>query len=46
MNGSSPIYMIPNAGMAQSTGRTYVIEAQGGVLPYEMAKNSPSKFYD
>ena len=26
-------------------GKTYVIEAQGGELPYEMAEKSPSKFY-
>lgn len=28
-----------------SPGKTYVIEAQGGELPYEMAEKSPSKFY-
>ena len=26
-------------------GKTYVIEPQGGELPYEMADASPSKFY-
>ena len=29
-----------------SPGKTYVIEPQGGELPYEMAEKSPSKFYD
>jgi len=28
-----------------SPGKSYVIEAQGGELPYEMAQTSPSKFY-
>ena len=28
-----------------SPGKSYVIEAQGGELPYEMAQSSPSKFY-
>mmetsp|Transcript_11574 Transcript_11574/g.17487 ORF Transcript_11574/g.17487 Transcript_11574/m.17487 type:complete len:172 (+) Transcript_11574:1051-1566(+) len=27
-------------------GKSYVIEAQGGELPYEMAERSPSKFYN
>lgn len=26
-------------------GKSYVIEAQGGELPYELAECSPSKFY-
>mmetsp|Transcript_2308 Transcript_2308/g.3948 ORF Transcript_2308/g.3948 Transcript_2308/m.3948 type:complete len:204 (+) Transcript_2308:1098-1709(+) len=28
-----------------SPGKTYVIEAQGGELPYDIAEKSPSKFY-
>mmetsp|Transcript_21709 Transcript_21709/g.33445 ORF Transcript_21709/g.33445 Transcript_21709/m.33445 type:complete len:113 (+) Transcript_21709:1575-1913(+) len=28
-----------------SPGKSYVIEAQGGELPYEMADRSPQKFY-
>jgi len=28
-----------------SPGKSYVIEAQGGELPYEMAEKSPAKFY-
>jgi len=28
-----------------SPGKTYVIEAQGGELPYELAETSPQKFY-
>ena len=28
-----------------SPGKTYVIEAQGGELPYELADKSPTKFY-
>lgn len=28
-----------------SPGKTYVIEAQGGELPYELAEKSPTKFY-
>lgn len=28
-----------------SPGKSYVIEAQGGELPYEMADKNPEKFY-
>ena len=28
-----------------SPGKTYVIEAQGGELPYDIAEKSPTKFY-
>ena len=28
-----------------SPGKTYVIEPQGGELPYEIAEKSPTKFY-
>lgn len=28
-----------------SPGKSYVIEAQGGELPYEIAEKSPTKFY-
>ncbi len=28
-----------------SPGKTYVIEAQGGELPYDLAETSPTKFY-
>ena len=28
-----------------SPGKSYVIEAQGGELPYELAERSPSRFY-
>ena len=27
-------------------GKSYVIEAQGGELPYELASKSPKKFYE
>ena len=29
-----------------SPGKSYVIEAQGGELPYDLASSSPSKFYE
>ena len=29
-----------------SPGKTYVIEAQGGELPYELAEKSPTRFYN
>lgn len=29
-----------------SPGKTYVIEAQGGELPYELAEKSPQRFYN
>ena len=29
-----------------SPGKSYVVEAQGGELPYEIAQRSPKKFYN